>query len=62
MGNRQLEGQIFHYEDACYMVLSDNDWAAKTLRVKKVDAKRQICELPLQVVLNGVQERYGKAR
>ncbi len=60
MANKQLEGQIFTHDGTNYLVVDDNDWEANTLKVKSVDAKRQISELPLAVVLAGIHQKQAR--
>ncbi len=57
MANKQLEGQIFAHNGTHYLVVDDNDWESPMLKVKSVDARRQIFELPLAVVLAGIQHK-----
>jgi hypothetical protein len=54
MANRQLEGRIFNREGTNYLVLAGNDWDSGTVRVKTVDAKKQVFDMPLKVVLRCV--------
>ena len=54
MANTQLQGQVFNRDGTNYLVLDDNDWSANTLRVKSVDAKRLICEMTLETILECV--------
>ena len=54
MANRQLEGRIFNREGINYLVLAGNDWNSGTVRVKTVDARREIFDMPLKVVLRCV--------
>jgi len=54
MANRQLEGRIFNRAGTNYLVLAGNDWNSGTVRVKSVDARRTVLDLPLQVVLKCV--------
>ncbi len=51
MANRQLEGRIFNREGTNYLVLAGNDWNSGTVKVKTVDAKRTVTDMPLKVVL-----------
>ncbi|MGE0622595.1 MAG: hypothetical protein AB7I04_10295 [Pseudomonadales bacterium] len=51
MANKQLEGRIFNRAGTNYLVLAGNDWNSGTVRVKTVDTKRTVLDLPLQVVL-----------
>ena len=57
MANKQLEGQIFAHNGTNYLVVDDNDWESPMLKVKSVDARRQISELPLAVVLAGIDHK-----
>ena len=54
MANKQLEGRIFNRGGTNYLVLAGNDWNSGTVRVKTVDAKRSVLDMPLQVVLRCV--------
>lgn len=56
VANKQLEGQVFSHEGRCYLVMEDNDWDAKDLKVKSVDGRRQITTMPLILI----QERLGR--
>jgi len=51
MANKQLEGRIFNRGGTNYLVLAGNDWNSSTVKVKSVDAKRNVLDMPLQVVL-----------
>ena len=51
MAHRQLEGKIFSHQGANYLVMSDNDWTADSLQVKRVDAQRQVVKMKLATVL-----------
>lgn len=55
MANKQLEGQIFNHQGRSYLVMKDNDWNAKDLKVKSVDGRRQVTTMPLILI----QERLG---
>jgi len=57
MANKQLEGQIFAHNGTNYLVVDDNDWEGSMLKVKSVDTRRQISELPLAVILQGIQQK-----
>ncbi len=57
MANKQLEGQIFAHNGTNYLVVDDNDWDGSMLKVKSVDTRRQISELPLAVVLEGIAQK-----
>ena len=57
MANKQLEGQIFTHNGTNYLVVDDNDWEGSMLKVKSVDTRRQISELPLAVVLEGIAQK-----
>ncbi len=57
MANKQLEGQIFSHNGTNYLVVDDNDWEGSMLKVKSVDTRRQISELPLAVVLEGIEQK-----
>ena len=52
MAHRQLEGKIFSHEGASYLVMSENDWNADSLRVKRVDARREVIKMKLSTVLS----------
>lgn len=54
MANKQLEGRIFNRGGTNYLVLAGNDWNSGTVKVKSVDARRTVLDLPLQVVLRCV--------
>jgi len=54
MANKQLEGRIFNRGGTNYLVLAGNDWNSGTVKVKSVDARRNVLDLPLQVVLRCV--------
>ncbi|MGD8418242.1 MAG: hypothetical protein PVH91_14375 [Pseudomonadales bacterium] len=51
MANKQLEGRIFNRDGTNYLVLAANDWNSDTIRVKTVDARRRVMEMPVKVVL-----------
>ncbi len=57
MANKQLEGRIFNREGTNYLVLAGNDWNSSTVKVKTVDAKRSVTEMPLKVVLRCVGDQ-----
>ncbi|HEY5645813.1 MAG TPA: hypothetical protein VIS76_07730 [Pseudomonadales bacterium] len=57
MANKQLEGRIFNRGGTNYLVLAGNDWNSGTVKVKSVDARRSVLEMPLQVVLRCVDDR-----
>ena len=62
MANKQLEGRVFNHEGRNYLVMEDNDWEADTLKVKSVDAMREVSKFPLNLILSRVgsrQERRG---
>ena len=52
MAHRQLEGKIFSHQGANYLVMSDNDWTADSLQVKRVDAQRKVVKMKLSTVLD----------
>ena len=54
MAHTQLKGQVFKRDGVNYLVMEDNDWTAATLRVKSVDARRAVSEMPLENVLESV--------
>ncbi len=54
MANTQLKGQVFNRNGVNYLVLEDNDFSASSLRVKTVDARRQISEMPLESIVESV--------
>ena len=56
MANKQLEGRIFNREGTNYLVLEGNNWNSGTVKVKTVDAKRAVFDMPLNVVLRCVGE------
>ncbi len=57
MANRQLEGQLFFHDGTNYLVVDDNDWDSTTLKVKSIDARRLVSELPVAVILEGVRKK-----
>ena len=57
MANRQLEGRIFNRDGTNYLVLSGNDWNSGTVKVKTVDSKRTVFDMPLKVVLRCVGDQ-----
>ena len=61
MANKQLEGRIFNREGTNYLVLAGNDWNSGTVKVKTVDAKRSVSDMPLKVVLRCVGNE-GRSR
>ena len=61
MANKQLEGRIFNREGTNYLVLAGNDWNSGTVKVKTVDAKRSVFDMPLKVVLRAVGDE-GRSR
>jgi hypothetical protein len=54
MANTQLRGQVFNHEGVNYLVIDDNDFSAPSLRVKSVDARREVREMPLENILRSV--------
>lgn len=54
MANTQLKGQVFNHEGVNYLVIDDNDFSAPSLRVKSVDARREVREMPLENILRSV--------
>jgi hypothetical protein len=54
MANKQLEGRIFNRKGTNYLVLAGNDWNSGTVKVKTVDTKREVFDMPLKVVLRCV--------
>jgi len=54
MANTQLQGQVFNHEGTNYLVVDDNDFSAPSLKVKSVDARREIREMPLEEILESV--------
>ncbi len=54
MANKQLEGRIFNRDGTNYLVLAGNDWNSGTVKVKSVDTKRAVFDMPLKVVLRCV--------
>ena len=61
MASKHLEGQIFKHNGTNYLVVEDNDWEGTMLKVKSVDFRRQISELPVAVVLAGVQQKRARS-
>ena len=61
MANKQLEGRIFNREGTNYLVLAGNDWNSGTVKVKTVDAKRTVFDMPLKVVLRAVGDERSTA-
>ena len=57
MANKQLEGRIFNREGTNYLVLEGNDWNSGTVKVRRVDTRRTVTEMPLKVVLRAVGDR-----
>jgi hypothetical protein len=51
MAHRQLEGKIFSHNGTSYLVMSENDWTADSLKVKRVDARRDVIKMKLSTVL-----------
>ena len=56
MANTQLQGQVFNHEGTNYLVIDDNDFSATSLRVKSIDARREILEMPLESILRSVYD------
>ena len=54
MAYTQLKGQIFKREGVSYLVLNANDWTAPKLRVKQIDSKQQIREMPAKEILSSL--------
>ncbi len=54
MANTQLKGQVFNRDGVNYLVMEDNDFSAASLRVKTVDARRQVSEMPLERIVESV--------
>lgn len=59
MANKQLEGRIFNRGGTNYLVLAGNDWNSGTIKVKTVDTRRTVLDMPLQVVLRCVSGDRG---
>ena len=59
MANKQLEGRIFNRGGTNYLVLAGNDWNSETVKVKTVDARRAVFDMPLKVVLRCVGDSRG---
>ena len=57
MANKQLEGQLFYHDGTNYLVVDDNDWESATLKVKSIDARRLVSEMPLAVIQEGVRRK-----
>ena len=57
MANKQLEGRIFNRDGTNYLVLASNDWNSGTVKVKTVDARRAVTQMPLNVVLRYLSPR-----
>ena len=55
MANKQLEGRIFNRAGTNYLVLEGNDWNSGTVKVKTVDSKRAVFDMPLKVVLRSIE-------
>lgn len=56
MAYTQLQGRVFNYRGESYIVTRDNDWSASHVRVKRVNAQREISEMPLAIVLECVNQ------
>ena len=54
MANTQLKGQVFNRDGVNYLVMEDNDFSAASLRVKTVDARRKVSEMPLERIVESV--------
>lgn len=61
MANTQLKGQVFNHEGVNYLVIDDNDFSAPSLRVKSVDARREVREMPLDNILKSVFQRPAES-
>lgn len=60
MANKQLEGQIFNHDGVNYLVVEGNDWDSDTLRVKSVDGRRIIVEMPTEHVQTRLAETNAR--
>ena len=49
--NTYLEGRIFSHDGRSYLVIEDNDWSGRTLKVKTLDRHRALKEFPVTTVM-----------
>ena len=59
MAHRQLEGKIFSHEGTSYLVMSENDWTADSVRVRRVDSRREVIRMKLSTIMGCVGKPFG---